>query len=402
MLFVWDIHITSKHASKLLDHVRAMVNTNPTEQHIVFLGDYVYHFSYERKTLLQLFSLFIELASQGKILYIVAGNHDWIAGHFVFEEARQALLFTWSTHIHFITQPRLTTIQWVECLFLPFYRPDEAEIPTHDLFPHLYDDTHPQRLISRKINNILASHLAHRQENKKTDRLLIIHHRYIAKTKLPGQQAVFSYESPALDPQFFENPSLWFVSWHLHEPFCYKQYLCTWSLRNTSPLEVNQQKFVFVLQEKSWEIDAYPVQYNPYLQIPYPEHPLTKDAITLALQENFTRIKDQLNAGVWKINSHDLEAQELSSMTITITTEHQSVQDLPQAFDPEVLKEIWTIRHKLLNHTDISLVNELDRASLDLTNRFSDRKILLRRFLEQKYWSTADRYFQLLEDEKLL
>jgi UDP-2,3-diacylglucosamine pyrophosphatase LpxH len=38
--------------------------------------------------------LFIELASQGKTLYIVAGNHDWIAGHFVFEEARQTLLFT--------------------------------------------------------------------------------------------------------------------------------------------------------------------------------------------------------------------------------------------------------------------------------------------------------------------
>jgi UDP-2,3-diacylglucosamine pyrophosphatase LpxH len=60
----------------------------------VFLGDYVYHFSYDRKALLHLFSIFIELASKGKKLYILAGNHDRISGHFVFEEARQTLLFT--------------------------------------------------------------------------------------------------------------------------------------------------------------------------------------------------------------------------------------------------------------------------------------------------------------------
>jgi hypothetical protein len=55
-----------------------------------------------------------------------------------------------------------------------------------------------------------------------------------------------------------------------------------------------------------------------------------------------------------------------------------------------------------MHHTDLSLVSELDRASLDLSNRFSDWKTLLRRFLEQKYGSTAPRYVQLLEDEKLL
>ncbi len=79
MLFIGDVHITSKHASVLLKQLRAYIDTHPHEEHIVFLGDYVYHFNYDRKALLQLFSLFIELAQQGKQLYILAGNHDWIA-----------------------------------------------------------------------------------------------------------------------------------------------------------------------------------------------------------------------------------------------------------------------------------------------------------------------------------
>jgi hypothetical protein len=66
--------------------------------------------------------------------------------------------------------------------------------------------------MSRKINNILAEEIAVRQQHKKTDRLLLIHHWYIAKTKFPGQQATFSYDSPALDPQFLDNSAVWAIS----------------------------------------------------------------------------------------------------------------------------------------------------------------------------------------------
>ena len=99
----------------------------------------------------------------------------------------------------------------MECLFLPFYQPQKTEF-SHDYFPELKEENHPQRTVSRHINNILMSHIHNRQQSKKTDRLLLIHHRYIAKTKFPGQQATFTYESPALDPAFLENPSLWTIS----------------------------------------------------------------------------------------------------------------------------------------------------------------------------------------------
>lgn len=55
-----------------------------------------------------------------------------------------------------------------------------------------------------------------------------------------------------------------------------------------------------------------------------------------------------------------------------------------------------------MQRSEVSLLSELDRASLDLTTRFSDWKVLLRRFLEQKYGNQAHRYLHLLEEEKLL
>jgi DNA repair exonuclease SbcCD nuclease subunit len=401
MLFIGDIHITSKHSWVLLTQIREVVDKNPEEQHLIFLWDYVYHFSYDRKALLQLFSLFIELATQGKTLYIVAGNHDRIAGHFVFEEARQTLLFTGSTHIHFITSLRHTTIEWVECLFLPFYHPEKADV-ADDTFPELREETHPQRRVSRQINNILAQEIAYREQHKTTDRLLLIHHRYIAKTKFPGQQALFGYENPALHPWFLDNPAIRAISWHLHEPFCFKQYLCTGSMRHTSPLEINQQKFAYVLDAQEWQMSAYPLRYNPYLQLPYPTTPLQKIDIDMLIEQNSHRMHEQLTAGNRPITTTSREDHDLTYATITITTTEQTVQDLPDAFVPELLQEIWTIKHKLIHHTELSLLNELDRASLDLTTRFSDWKVLLRRFLEQKYGNQADRYLHLLEEEKLL
>jgi hypothetical protein len=64
MLFFGDIHITSKHASHIINHIIDTVSAMPDEKNIIFLGDYVYHFTYDRKALLQLFSCFIDLAKK--------------------------------------------------------------------------------------------------------------------------------------------------------------------------------------------------------------------------------------------------------------------------------------------------------------------------------------------------
>lgn len=53
------------------------------------MGDFVYHFSYDRGALLELFQLFLDLYREGRNVYIVAGNHDWLGNSFVFEEGKK-------------------------------------------------------------------------------------------------------------------------------------------------------------------------------------------------------------------------------------------------------------------------------------------------------------------------
>ena len=89
MLLIWDIHMTSKVKDQLIEMIRSFVQSQPEEKNLIFLGDFVYHFSYDRSALLALFELFLEFYGQGKNLYILAGNHDWLGNSFVFEEGKQ-------------------------------------------------------------------------------------------------------------------------------------------------------------------------------------------------------------------------------------------------------------------------------------------------------------------------
>lgn len=91
MLLIGDIHIQAKYGDKIVQSVRDFVADHPKENNIVFVGDYVYHFSYHRKSLLKLFGLFVELYQQGKNVYVLAGNHDWLGEHFVYAEGQYAI-----------------------------------------------------------------------------------------------------------------------------------------------------------------------------------------------------------------------------------------------------------------------------------------------------------------------
>ena len=126
MLLIGDIHLQAKYTHDILQAIRDYVAKHENEQHIVFVGDYVYHFSYHRKSLLSLFALFVELYQQGKHVYVLAGNHDWLGEHFVFAEGQYAIDALKAVNgygkgsLHFITKPRLTQIEGQHVYFLPF------------------------------------------------------------------------------------------------------------------------------------------------------------------------------------------------------------------------------------------------------------------------------------------
>ena len=138
MLLIGDIHINTRYQDKILTELRAIFSTYPDEKTIVFFGDYVYHFAYDRSALLQLYKLFLELFDQGKDVYVLAGNHDRLGNSFVFEEAQKAFdiisskeLIKGSGKIHFVTKPQLVTIEDEEILLLPFFLPNEIEANTY-------------------------------------------------------------------------------------------------------------------------------------------------------------------------------------------------------------------------------------------------------------------------------
>ena len=90
MLLIWDIHINTRYQDKILTELSTVFSAYPDEKNIVFFGDYVYHFAYDRNALLELYNMFLDLFTQGKNVYVLSGNHDRLGSSFVFEEAQKA------------------------------------------------------------------------------------------------------------------------------------------------------------------------------------------------------------------------------------------------------------------------------------------------------------------------
>ena len=123
MLLIWDIHLTSRIKDKLLNSLKTFIQEHNEEKNLIFLGDFVYHFSYDRNALLELYDLFLELYTQGKNLYILAWNHDRLGNTFVFEEWRKAFeilsrIGDNDNEICFITRPIVKEIEWKSICFL--------------------------------------------------------------------------------------------------------------------------------------------------------------------------------------------------------------------------------------------------------------------------------------------
>ena len=84
MLLIGDIHITFKEKDRLLNMLKEQILAHPEEKNLLFLGDYVYSFGYDRASLLALYEFFLSLYAEGKNVYVLSGNHDWIKDTFVF------------------------------------------------------------------------------------------------------------------------------------------------------------------------------------------------------------------------------------------------------------------------------------------------------------------------------
>jgi len=407
MLLIWDLHLSTNYWEKIIKQLENIFDTNPDEKNIVFLWDFVYHFSYDRKSLLDLYTIFIKLFEKNKNIYILAGNHDWLWQHFVYQEAQKAFEIINSItnqnrwKLFFITEPLLTTIENEEFLFLPFMiNPNETELKTsnyqiQNTIQELDFSKNNSEKQSAKINTILANFI---EQNKK---LTVIHHYYFNKTQFPGQKSIFSFKDIALSEIFLENPNIKFISGHLHQSFIYKNYFCLWSFWSTSPLEINHNKFFAKYQTNSQKIELYEVTINPYLQIK--QDFISENSIQeflQSLQENSKR--NCVSNNFWNTEFYFDENENLKNTTLTILVSDLNYDKLNE-YIPESLKNTLNkVKLKKETINQEQLLQDFELQNKNLSETISDRKTLLKVHLQNQFQEDYDKYIAKLQELKVL
>ncbi len=414
MLIIWDIHATWSIIDRLIDSIRSYVQKHAHEQTIVFVWDYVYHFSYDRKVLLQFFRFLLELVQQEKHVYVLAWNHDWIAQHFVFSEWEELLsiLDTWqmSWLLHFITKPSIVTIEWLSCIFFPYCSIEKQE-PCDELSQTLIGSTNKKEQRSWNAHVLLKGLVDRAVAWSPDKKVLLIHHRYINATAFPWQFATFSFRSPALSEQWLDDSRLFIISWHLHQPFLYKNYLCVGSVWFSSPLETNQCKYFFQLQVDDYvqnnaqkmRLQATEVWLHPYCTLPFSSKKILINDIETQIDTNRQAAKTYLHAPdflLWNIQEQKISYKDLH---VFITHQWTVQQDLLEYCDQELVQMVDTVSIKSKHMMMHELVSSLYDASLSLDESIADWKTLLWSFLVARYWEEeAAQYQSILEQLDIL
>ena len=398
MLLIGDIHITWSKKDAILHMLHEKIFAS-SETSILFLWDYVYHFNYDRKALMWLFDLFVSCFEAWKDVYILAWNHDRIWWHFVYAEAQKAFSYVASKQgsLEFITSPVRRTIEWQECLFFPYHIPDPS---THIVpeFEDLSTSQHQKEQRSARANSLLTTMISDWKSQKTSPVLRVFHHWYMVGTSFPWQFARFSYKSPWLSDVFFEDEDIMLCSWHLHQPFCYKNYLCLWSVRHTSPLEIDQTKYLFTLDTKTQKIQASSSYINPYYHIPVQE----KTKITLwDIHTHIEKVSAESEKYLMD-GSADVSVQEHQPMPsekichLTLVGE-LTYRELDEVIESDVFHSLSDVRIKQSKRPLPQVLELLDTQSQELDSRISWWKSLLESYLHQKYWKDAERYISELE-----
>lgn len=415
MLLIWDIHINTRYQDKILTELRTIFSTYYDEKTIIFFGDYVYHFAYDRNALLQLYKLFLELFEQGKTVYILAGNHDRLGNSFVFEEAQKAFNIIQNSEfirqnsewgkIQFITKPAIASIEGEDVLLLPFFLPGEQEANTYspknerlkaisDFATLLEKSTNKHEAFSWYINKFLS------EQVDKNSNITIFHHYYINGTAFPGQKSKFNYKDIALNEQFLDIPSIKLISGHLHQPFTHNNYLCLGSVWSTSSLETNQNKYVFQYNITNKKVTAVPLMINPQVTI-RSEHAVTETMLLTELQAINETNKSYFSSPERDIAFKQDLKPNLRNISLTLNVEHIDYDKIDECVDPELRAACKDIRLKKDMESMDNLLNSFKVSSDDLSG-FSDRKNILQMYMQKKFGNDYPKYEKVLKELKLL
>lgn len=401
MLFIGDIHIHPRYGTMTLDTIREYIAQFSDEKTIVFLGDYVYHFSYHRASLLSLLDLFIDLAGQDKHVYVLAGNHDRLGQHFVFSETLKILQQQQHPFLHIITEPVIHTIENKKTLFLPYllsrerYQPQESEYLTFDLqLQILKESKNTNEIDSYLLNAYLEDQIKDQKD------LFIIHHYYTAQTTLPGIKSQFFYKDKAISPHFLDKKNIQFISGHIHHSFSYKNYLCLGAVRSTSPLESNTLQWLSRYDSNNNSRELSQIAINPYLSL----SDLPEQLSIEHLIHHWEELQKKTN-NIFVSDQFSLRLQycplPLARATVTLFSEEISYETMDIHIMPEVRQQLREIQLKQKPLLIDQATQDLVDGASDFSSSWSNRRQLLHDYLERKYGEKKSDYLQLLDDSDI-
>ncbi len=411
MLLIGDIHINYKEKEGILDSLKEMIQQHPDEKNIIFLGDYVFSFNYERQPLLELYHFFVSLYWQGKNVYVLAWNHDRIKENFVFEEGRTTCEMFQNQEtsgvnhcLKFITEPLLEEIEGEKFLFLPHTLDfDVSQYPWIEEFQDinyhaLIEKENKNLTLSAKANTIIAYFKAHEHH------FTVLHHYYFEWTKFPGQNSTFLFKDAALDHKWLDDPELSFISWHLHKPFNCKNYLCLGSIWATSSTESNQIKWYWTYHQGKY--DFYEIGLKYYFVFDKREEkgnvqPLSEQDL-VQFYENL-QIQTKENMIGKNIDFHFLNTINLKTINVTCLTSDLNYEQehVKQLIDPNLQKELHDFHlKKEFEKSEITLEGIENSEQLKLG--MLEWKNLLKELIQKKYPEQYQEYEDLLRALSIL
>ena len=422
MLLFGDLHINSRIWDRVIETMKDWISQNSDEQNLIFLWDYVYHFSYDREALLKLYTFFLDLYKSGKNVYILAWNHDWLGNTFVFEEAKRTyeiirnVFDNWesSGKIEFITQSKVENIDWEDILFLPyclgvkiplgfadtpFKKGDNVDarlIEIENTVKTLSKSQNKNEKFSAELNDLLLKYY------QKYGKLTVIHHYYTEWVNFPWQRWRFYFNDVALSHLFCELEWLKLISGHLHQGFAYKNYFCTWSVWNTSPLEVNQTKMLFKYSD--WKISGKMFFVNPYFQMKdigdgqKVDENFLQNFTNWIIQDNIKNYENQWR-DIQIDSNYELKNKDIS---LSLTVGDVNYDDMYSYVNEEVFKQLKDVKLKKNYAKTEDIFEKMDIEWKNLTSWFSDWKGLLKDYLHNKYPDEYEKYLDFLKKEKII
>lgn len=418
MLLIGDIHITTRMTDGIITMLRDFVAANPTEQNIVFVGDYVYHFAYDRVALFALYEFCVQLFEQGKSVFVLAWNHDRLGDSFVYAEVKKAfdLLHAHSDgKLHFITQPQIYTIDGENVLFFPYMihkisdmpvvtepRTDiEQSIQTQIITLAASDNKNEQ--FSSYLNALLLSY------TQQYDSLTVIHHYYTNAIKFPGYASRFAFKDIAISEHFLDLVHIRLISWHVHAPFIHKNYCCIGSIRSTSSLEHNTIKWLFRLQGK--KLDMTIRLLNPYWVFGQDVREVLTLGSSVIREEDITALYNHIcdeytqsltATTTWDIAIEKTSLPPLEHMHIQLIVDNTDYEQLVDYVDDAILAQCKDIKLKKYNPAVQDLLEQFTASNQKIISTFSDRKQVLKDYVQTKYPDDYSKYEEVLQELKVI